>query len=308
MNDETKPGNFTVDFIGVGAPKCGTTWLAKMLDSHPDVCLSSKKETNYFLQYRPFYVRESKSFKDLQLQKNQRQYSDFFKHCQLSQIKGEFSTYYLYDEDAPKLLYENFPQAKILIILRNPIEKFISQLTFAKAQGYLNKVNYEMIIREREEFIAEGYYMQHIEHWLRYYPREQVWIGLYDDICSQPQALLQEVYDFLGVNKNHIPENLDKKINHTSQRGNVVVTSLNIFKQLALGTYVGRSLYKLDFVRKPFAKLKNFAYKNVPAINDRNSSVDRLPNTTKDALLKKYDSHTERLARFLQRDLQNWLN
>src|SRR3989344_5640213 len=102
--------NFKVDFIGVGAPKCGTTWIAECLAEHPDVCFSWNKEPHFFNRDREY-------------EKSLDYYRTYFKNCENKKLRGEYTVNYLYFDSAADRIKKHFPGTKIIIALRNPIER-----------------------------------------------------------------------------------------------------------------------------------------------------------------------------------------
>ncbi len=101
-----------VDFIGVGAQKSGTSWAYACLYEHPEIC-APVKEIHFFS--RPRY-EEGKEW-----------YEGHFKKCEEGLLRGEFSTSYLYSEESPERIHACYPNAKLIAILRNPIDRAYSQ-------------------------------------------------------------------------------------------------------------------------------------------------------------------------------------
>ena len=100
---------FSVDFIGVGAEKAGTTWLTRMLNAHPEINLSEPKEI-FFFNKNNYYDQIHKI--NPNYQKGLEWYAKRFLHCEVGKIKGEFSTSYLWDESAAKRIYKEFPKCE----------------------------------------------------------------------------------------------------------------------------------------------------------------------------------------------------
>ncbi len=127
------------DFFIIGAPKCGTTSLSKYLRSHPNVCMSALKEPNYF------------AF-DLQLPgpNSLEEYLGLFSNCSGDSLWGEASTHYLCSQVAvPEILKLN-PNAKFIVMLRNPVE--MAESLFFEARHHLaeKERKFERAWKERE--------------------------------------------------------------------------------------------------------------------------------------------------------------
>jgi len=106
-----------VDFFIVGAPKSGTTALYSYLSAHPDIFLPTHKEPNYFAKDYPNIGGRLKSFDE---------YEKLFSGP-TQKISGDGSVCYFGSETAPKAINSYNPNAKIIIMLRNPVELFLSE-------------------------------------------------------------------------------------------------------------------------------------------------------------------------------------
>ena len=113
--------DFKVDFMGIGAQKGGTTWIAKCLSEHPDICMSEPKEILYFNKFSSF---SNKCPINNYHKKTFSWYRKHFLHCKKGQINGEFSAEYFYDKEAPRLIRKYFPDIKLIVLLdyRNNIK------------------------------------------------------------------------------------------------------------------------------------------------------------------------------------------
>jgi hypothetical protein len=140
MVNKQERHNDTIDFIGIGAAKCGTTWLAKCLEEHPDILMSSGKSKKELL-----FFNNSESvdkFRDEKVSYFDKGYSWYLKQFpdpEIGKIRGEFTTLYLTDTDAAKRIKEFNPNVKIIAILRNPINMINSTHWFRKT-GIDNKI------------------------------------------------------------------------------------------------------------------------------------------------------------------------
>ena len=106
-------GDFKVDFFIAGAPKCGTSSLAHYLSQHPQVCFSTPKEPGYFAFNHP----------ESRLAETEKEYRKSFTCTKkYKQLKGEGSTIYLYSGEAFKKIMAHNENAKIILLLRNPID------------------------------------------------------------------------------------------------------------------------------------------------------------------------------------------
>ena len=98
----------SIDFVGIGAQKAGSSWVAEKLRLHPEICLSEPKELNFFNEKHP-YARPDK---DNYQSEGISTYLSYFQHCLSQNIRGEFSPNYLWDPRAPERIYQHFPNSK----------------------------------------------------------------------------------------------------------------------------------------------------------------------------------------------------
>src|SRR5665648_698992 len=115
-----------VDFFIVGQPKSGTTALAQFLEEHPEITITIPKETGFWARD---LMDESEAFhstKNFQTVRSMEEYTNSFKHANKDQLVGDASTTYLYSKTAAKEIKKYNPKAKIIIMLRNPMDMVYS--------------------------------------------------------------------------------------------------------------------------------------------------------------------------------------
>jgi len=178
------------DFIGIGAPKAGTTWLAGVIARHPDVFMPAIKETHFF-----DYPYDQYPFS---------KYEEFFSAAAPGQIVGEFSTDYLASAAAPARIHRHLPGVKLIAVLRDPVGQVYSNYWHALRQGFncsdRSMPDFETaLVRHRGQLLEPGFYGRHLERWLAVFPRRQMLILFYDDIERDPAAVIRSVEDFLGL-------------------------------------------------------------------------------------------------------------
>ena len=177
------------DFLGIGFMKTGTTWLYENLRSHPDLHLADAKELRYFdtQRYLQPFARYAENFRGAN-----------------GKSKGEISpSYALVPEARVREIRQLLPDVKLLVLLRDPVEREWSRVThaFRKDGRDIRAADDEEIIAllERGTLASRGGYSGTIEKWLRHYPAEQLFVGFYEDLQARPQGLLTDVFAFLGV-------------------------------------------------------------------------------------------------------------
>lgn len=192
-------------FIGVGGKKCGSTWLSECLREHPEIFMSSPKEIGFF---------SGRRYKNLGLE----WYHSFFPENGHFKAVGEFSPDYLHRPSGPKRMYQTLGKCQIITVLRNPMNRFLSDYKQAKRDVALP--NHHVItlkeIREIENhkpgLIEYSFYSNALERYLAYFNPEQVLILTNEQFSTQPENALKTTFQFLGVDPEFQPTLLYKTI------------------------------------------------------------------------------------------------
>jgi len=193
-----------LDFIGVGMPRCATTWLLRSLSAHPKICGSKLKEVPFFNEKQNF-------------QKGLDFYRQFFEHCDPSITAGEFNPQYIHDSQSSKRIANTFPDVQIIISLRDPLAALYSEFTFLASRGRVKETKFSTFIENNPEYISRYNYFDLMKPYLKRFPENQISIVEYPEIENNPQEVLNTLYASLGVNKDFTPEFMNTKI-HTSEK------------------------------------------------------------------------------------------
>lgn len=218
------------NFLVIGAAKCGTTSLYHYLKTHPEVYMSPIKEPNFFsTDINP--ENFSRQYKDIEKRKRlnldeyvkgdmkrevwgyfvreRHHYTGLFKNATDAKAIGEISNSYLFSKEAAINIRNTLPAVKLIAILRNPVERMYSHYIANLRDGK----TYKPFRQEVEEdfnqivkgwytthcYVEMGLYYQQVKRFLDLFPTEQIKILLYDDLKKKPEALLQEICRFLGI-------------------------------------------------------------------------------------------------------------
>ena len=254
------------DFIGIGAQKAGTTWLGHNLQLHPGVWMPEINELHYFNDRindpkNPFtrlydkikggrtvdrrWRRQVKS----RIQRYRRNFSeeDFLWNLKYyagapddewyaslfeagqGKVKGEITpAYSMLDRESIAHVHSLVPDAKLIFMMRNPIERAWSQVVM-----WFDKSGNDMASAQRRRlkrnFESEGSrsrtdYLRTLENWSEFYPENRIFVGFLEDIHFYPEELLKSVYDFLSVDPTFEPEGVGEKV-HSRSAGNMPTES-----------------------------------------------------------------------------------
>ncbi len=193
------------DFFIVGAPKCGTTAMSDYLGQHPDIFMAAK-ELHYFGSDLPLRNRISEN-----------EYLAHFRGAGTEKICGEASVWYLFSKKAAKEIKAFSPEAKVLIMLRNPVDVIHSLHSQNIYDGNEDVPDFEAALKldaERKDGIhlpksvdfrqLPGYkdatlFSGQVERYLAVFGRENLHVVIYDDFAADTEKEVRKVLRFLGV-------------------------------------------------------------------------------------------------------------
>lgn len=189
-------------FIGIGAQKCASTWLYRVLAEHPDVGVSKEKEIDFFSYHYDHGFQW---------------YESQFVDCDGKTAVGEISPSYFCEPAVPARLKLYAPDAKILVSFRDPVQRALSNHRHEVRVGHFTAggLAFEAGLDNNPMYIEQGRYATHLKRWLEYFPQEQILVVLQEDIADDPLAVARKVYEFVGVEPGYEPEQLTQKFNRS---------------------------------------------------------------------------------------------
>lgn len=293
------PKEKLIDFVGIGAPRCATTWIYQCLKEHPQICMSVPKETNYFLS--------SKKTKD---------YKSYFKDCKISQLKGEFSTHYIFypDKVIPRMKTQN-QNVKLIVCLRNPIERAYSHYLFNKSFGGIcSFFSFRQALNKEKILIKGGLYYSLLKKFYASFPRENILVLIYEDIQKDPLKFIQNIFKFLKVDDSFVPPSLNKKLNpRTDSRLYFPILSQTISKFVYYSTKKQSGilfhLYKFlkgARVSKLTKVIRKINLRKRPEEFREYPSADTIDRETRKFLQKIFSRDIKNLEKLINRDLDFW--
>ena len=206
-----------VNFLVCGTQKGGTTALDTYLRQHPEICMAKYKEVhyfdreNYFLYQKPDY----------------RQYHAFFNPNQDHKVVGETTPVYMYWTTVPRRIWEYNPSMKLIIILRNPIERAYSHWNMQRDRGYDTLSFFDAIQSEekrrqeslpwqnrRFSYLDRGFYTEQIRRLRSFFPEEQIMIMRNKQLRENPKKCLNQISQFIEVSSLNTVEPINRHTRH----------------------------------------------------------------------------------------------
>jgi hypothetical protein len=295
------------NFFIVGAARSGTTSLDRYLNQHPEIYITPKKETHFFASedFPPCLGPGDDRLTRL-LIRDEDEYAQLFAGVKGEKAIGESSAFYLCFPDAAKRIARTIPGAKILIILRAPVERAYSSYMFMVRDGR-ETLGFEEGLSREEERKQQGYepiwwykelglYYKQVTHYFDVFGKEQVKVLLYEEFYANPGQAVREVFHFLEVNE-------DVTID-TSVRYNVSGSP----KSQRFYNRLDKFIYSPSSLEKHIKSLVPQHLRTAWASKIIGMSVERVPlDLQVQTKLKAYFAEDVRhLEDLLQRDLLHW--
>jgi hypothetical protein len=193
------------NFLICGAQKAGTTALYKHLSQHPDVFMSRPKETWFF---------------DANYHRGLEWFATHFEGHEGESAIGEATARTMFVPEAPPRVKGHLPEAKLIFVLRNPIDRAYSQFHYSIYTGeFHTERSFHEVIRDdesafREEMIQRGMYARQLKRFDEYFDCDQMKVIFNEDLRQKTKETVQGVYEFLNVDSSFCP-NLTGKHNVT---------------------------------------------------------------------------------------------
>ncbi|HVF93163.1 MAG TPA: sulfotransferase [Sphingomonas sp.] len=179
-------------FVVIGAVKGATTWIAHQLRQHPDLWLPDA-EPHYF---------SSRFDRGIDW------YRSLFDPAPSARILGEKSADYLAHPKAPARIAAALPEVRLVAQLRDPVERAYSDYCMLFRRGEVGG-DLRSYLQNRDEvglrFLEGGCYARHLTRWFEHFPRGAVQVLLYDDVCAEPEAVIERVCAHIGVEPHLAP-------------------------------------------------------------------------------------------------------
>lgn len=201
------------EFFLIGAPKAGTSALHAALTQHPQLFLSTPKEPKYYLcgdSPPPAYKGPGDAHSNQEWVWQRERYLALFDGADEGALRGESTPFYLYHRDARRRLAVDRPDARLIAVLRDPVDRAYSNWMHLWMDGLEPRADIVEAVRRERARIDEGWapfwhysslgmYGRQVADLLDHFPREQLLLLRYRQLVDEPDATLRRVFDFLGV-------------------------------------------------------------------------------------------------------------
>ena len=228
------------DFLGIGAARCGTSWLDSVLRSHAELYMPERrKEIHFFdLYYDRGLSWYEDFFQDGALRKTQNQSENQSKNQRDAQNQndypsgsfqstsadsnsypklGEITPEYLYYPEVPGRIQQHLPECKFLVMLRNPADRAYSHYGFL-IRELDERRSFEALIDRAPEVFERGLYYQQLKRYLEIFPAENFLVLIFEEVMNNPDQALNQLSDFLGISASQFDSMaVSRKVNSSKQ-------------------------------------------------------------------------------------------
>jgi hypothetical protein len=295
-------------FLIIGAQKSGTTSLYEYMEQHPDVFMSPNKEPHFFAFEGQTLDYRLADGKPAALTRHAvttlAEYRELFAGAAGETARGEASTLYLAIPHTAERIHACIPDARLIAILRNPVDRAWSAYLHARRWNAEPEHDFRRALALEPQRIADrwgplyhyqtlGYYHDQLAPYYALFPREQIRVFRYDDFVARPHDVLRDAFAFIGVEPSFEPD--------TALRHNVsgVPRSTRI-QALLEGNQGLKQIVKRVIPR-------DLALRGRAVVQRRNLTRPILPAETRNELQALFQDDIERTAELTGLDLAGWL-
>ena len=283
-----------VDFFIVGAPKAGTTSLFYYLNKNKGICMSSIKEPNFFSSQD---LKIQKIYYDSLILDNLKEYERIFTPKNKQQIIGEASVSYLFYPNVANRIFDYNPRSKIIIILRDPVERAFSHYSMDLRLGHVKQSLDELFdlgLNNKDnlffqQYILLGQYYEQVNRYIEVFGRENICVKFYDELKLDASSFYSDILKFLQQENDH---NIDfnQPFNKSKLPSNKFI----------------KWLYSWPIIRKIsliFFPLSVIEFINIKFFKENNNIIT---NDLKSKLHSFFLEDIEKLEKLLSKDLNSW--
>jgi hypothetical protein len=295
-------------FIIIGAQRSASTFALRCLEEHPQVFMPSY-EVRFF--ENPEYLQNDIS-----------QLEALFHGISPEKIIGIKRPDYLAKPECPERIYKHIPAAKLIVILRNPVERALSAYFHLMMHGFIpirpveegltSIINgeYKVSYPKSAEIIEYGLYHRHLSRYLNYFDRKKIFIVLFDVLKEKPVNSIRQIYRFIGVNSEYTSKSMEMKSRRNSSIYSLARLRLLTFRNRFIYTYYHNQTK--CFLKKHPKLLDRLMNKALTWVDHRflapvceNSKPVLSPHLNK-RLFEIYEEDIDGIENLLGRTLPSW--
>ena len=292
------------NFIIIGAMKAATTSLYTYLKQHPEIFMPTVKEPMFFNNYQQKnnYIIKGRKRKKITTLK---QYKRLFDDVKSESAIGEASPAYIYNQKAAELIKKEIPDVKIIAVLRQPMERAYSNFLHAKRAGKESENDFTKAFHLEEKrkkenwsplyhYKSKGFYFQQLQIYFNLFPKKNIKVLLFEDVIKNATESTREIFEFLEVDTNFIPD--------TSKKTNVSGKPSGILGWLLMKLRYYDLLPNIQFSKHLPQPIMRVLFKSV---YKKPTELDK--DLKKEMTERYYKKDILQLEKIIKKDLSDWL-
>lgn len=287
-----------IDFMIIGVQKAATTSLAYYLGQHPDICKHKSEEMPYFTLKDEYKLGYEVNFKR------------YFNHYEKNNKVLAKSVTVIQDIDILRRTYQHNPNMKVVLVLRNPVDRAYSAFCYAKRMGWESIDSFEealkvednreindIVVQRITQYKENGNYLNQIKNLYRVFPKEQIIIFLQEDLVKDTNQVCQEIFSYFRL-KEYTNLNLERINESAVPRFLFISKVFNANHPLKKKIKQALPLWMQRFIDTCKTKLIH--------LNEKKSKNNELKPETRELLLKYYSNINKELGNLINRNLTYW--
>jgi hypothetical protein len=280
-NPKQAAGMRLPDFIAIGPPRTGTTWLYRALGGHVGLPRDTK-ETDFFSTY---YA------------KGMEWYLDFFRDCAPELPMGELSPNYFAAPEAPERIARHLPHCRIVCTLRDPVDRMYSFYRLMRHNGW-TRATMEELAESATPATEGSRYAHYLARWRAHFGAERVLVVLYDDLERAPQDFLDTICGFIGIAPIALAGSplLGKRVNSVTRGPRIALLAERAWR-LRRWLESHKAGAAIAMLRK--AGVWRFSFRGGGEFGPLDPALDR-------RLRERFRPEVEALEKMIGRDLSQW--
>jgi hypothetical protein len=268
-----------IDVFHIGPQKAASTWMYSCLREHPQIACASKEDLYYL---------------DMNWHRGRDWYLSHFAGAGPNQLLVDFTCTYLRCPQVPERMAEENPGARIIVCLRDPVERAFSHYWHEKKRGRIAYrfsevlTNYDLF----SSWLETGFYARHVGRLLEHFPRDRILCQLYDVLEANPRTFLREALEFLSVDSDFEPSVLERRVNVAGHQQGPLNLALHKVRRGFQELGLGGAVQALE--------------RRFPALSGKSEYLRGIPPELEATLRRICEPEIERTEKLLGLDLSAW--
>lgn len=262
--------------------------MHEIIGSHPQVSVPREKEANFFSYY---------------FDHGYQWYEHLFDTADSRVKTGEISPSYFHDPAVPGRVSNYHPAMKVILTLRNPVQRAMSNHRHEVRLGHLTgrDLSFEAGLANNPMYIEQGLFAKHLRNWLAHFPAQQIFIVLTEDIEADPVRVARDVFRFLEVDDSFQPEALTRRCNQS------IASRFQLLLQAKEHAYQNSRSAGMRWLWSAAIKvgLRNL-YRRVNTV-ERDERIPPMTTASERLLRRAFAADIRDLEVLLNRSLAHWL-